>query len=429
MTTHRKGLGQPATPETPAKAPRLRRAPVNAEIPFPIEDIFFSRTNEKGHILFGNTVFQRISMYSWDELHRRPHSIIRHPDMPRAVFWLLWNTIEKGEPVGAYVRNMAKDGRYYWVFAIVTPIEGGYLSVRIKPTGSFLPLIAQEYAALAAVEKAQRLKPAESAIKLLARLAELGFRDYGSFMTAALSQEIRARNEQLGRLADTATAHFDGLASEAAALLDHASGVITDHAAHRYVPFNLRVHAAQLGEAGAAIGVIAMNYDILATSLKTMMADFIVAAKQLFAAVNKGLFLVSTAKIQKETSEQFQAETQANGTALSAEIALLEEQRRSYEAKAAEGLRTILSEAQRFEEACAELKRAAAVLETTRILGTVESARLQSADTGLDDLLGDLKRYQGAMAKGLEKMLAMSRSIERDASRLLHHGAGRTIAA
>ena len=178
MTKHEKGLGQPATPETPAKAARLRRdqtAPVNAEIPFPIDDIFFSRTNEKGHILFGNTVFQRISMYSWDELHRKPHSIIRHPDMPRAVFWLLWDTIEKGEPVGAYVKNMAKDGRYYWVFAIVTPIEGGYLSVRIKPTGPFLPLIAQEYAALAAVEKAHRLKPAESAIKLLARLAELGF--------------------------------------------------------------------------------------------------------------------------------------------------------------------------------------------------------------------------------------------------------------
>ena len=272
---------------------------------------FSSRNERKGHILFGNTVFQRISMYSWDELYRKPQSIIRHPDMPRAVFWLLWDTIEKGEPVGAYVKNMAKDGRYYWVFAIVTPIEGGYLSVRIKPSGPFLPLIAQEYAALAAVEKAHRLKPAESAIKLLARLAELGFRDYGSFMTAALSQEIRARNEQLGRLADTATAHFDGLASEAAALLDHASGVIADHAAHRYVPFNLRVHAAQLGEAGAAIGVIATNYDILAASLKTMMADFIEAAKQLFAAVNKGLFLVSTATIQKEASEQFQAETQA----------------------------------------------------------------------------------------------------------------------
>ena len=290
------------TSEKASKVSRVRRdqaTPVNAEVHFPIEDIFFSRTNEKGHILFGNTVFQRISMFPWDELYRKPHSIIRHPDMPRAVFWLLWNTIEEGEPVGAYVKNMAKDGRYYWVFAIVTPIEGGYLSVRIKPTGPFLPLIAQEYAGLAAIENAQRLKPAESARKLLARLAELGFRDYGSFMAAALSQEIKARNDRLGRSTDKAAASFDGLAREASALLDHADGVVADHAAHRTVPFNLRVHAAQLGDAGAAIGVIAMNYDILATALKAMMADFIEAAKQLFAAVNKGLFLVGTAKNSK----------------------------------------------------------------------------------------------------------------------------------
>ncbi len=53
--------------------------------------------------------------------------------MPRAVFWLLWDTIEKGEPVGAYVKNKAKDGRYYWVFAIVTPIEGGYLPSASSP--------------------------------------------------------------------------------------------------------------------------------------------------------------------------------------------------------------------------------------------------------------------------------------------------------
>ncbi len=316
---------------------------------------------------------------------------------------------------------MAKDGRSYWVFAIVTPIEGGYLSVRIKPTGPFLPLIAQEYAALAEAEKADRLKPAESAQKLLARLNELGFRDYGAFMAAALSQEIRARDEQLGRPADTAAASFDTLVREAAALLEHASCVVEDHAAHRYVPLNLRVHAAQLGESGAAIGVIAMNYGILANSLNQTMADFIDAAKLVFAAVNKGLFLAGTAKIQKEASEQFQAETQAKGTALLNEIGLLENQRRSYEAKAVEGLRSILSEARRFEEACAELKRAASVLETTRILGTVESARLPNAGNGLDGLLDDLKRYQVSMSQGLQQMLAMCRCIERDAERLLHH--------
>ena len=423
METHELDQSATAIVHADAAANRVSRrepsTPANAEVPFAVEEIFFSRTNEKGHILFGNSVFQKISHYSWAELCRRPHNIIRHPDMPRAVFWLLWDTIEKGEPVGAYVKNMAKDGRYYWVFAIVTPIEGGYLSVRIKPTSPLLPLIEQEYAALLAAEKAHRMKPLESAKILLSRLSELGFPDYGAFMATALSHEIKARDEKLGRTLDKATVHFEGLAKEAGALLKYAEGAVADHTAHRYVPFNLRVHAAQLGEAGVTIGVIAMNYDALATALETMMSDFIASAQKLFGAVNKGLFLVGTAKIQKEASEQFKTESLAGGPAPSGEIALLEEQRCSYEARAADGLRAIVSDAQLFEQSCLELKKAVLALGTTRIMGKMESARLATTDTGLADLLGDLERYQTSMTEGIQKMLAMSRCIEHDAGRLL----------
>lgn len=101
---------------------RAQIAIVDVEVPFTFEELFFSRTNWRGVILAGNSVFQRVSLYSWDELIQKPHNVIRHPDMPKGVFWLLWDTIKKGEPVGAYVKNRAKDGRYYWVFAIVTPI-------------------------------------------------------------------------------------------------------------------------------------------------------------------------------------------------------------------------------------------------------------------------------------------------------------------
>ena len=423
METHELDQSATALVHADAGANRVSRrdkpTPANAEVPFAVEEIFFSRTNEKGHILFGNSVFQEISHYSWAELCGRPHNIIRHPDMPRAVFWLLWDTIEKGEPVGAYVKNMAKDGRYYWVFAIVTPIEGGYLSVRIKPTSSLLPLIEQEYAALLAAEKAHRIKPLESAKILLSRISELGFPDYGAFMATALSQEMRARDEKLGRALDKATVHFERLAKEAAALLKYAQGAVADHTAHRYVPFNLRVHAAQLGEAGVTIGVIAMNYNVLATALETMTADFIASARKLFSAVNNGLFLVGTAKIQKEASEQFKAELLAGGPAPSGEIALLEEQRCSYETRAADGLRAIVSDAKLFEQSCLELKKAVLALGTTRIMGKMESARLATTDSGLTDLLGDLERYQTSMTEGIQKMLAMSRCIEHDASRLL----------
>jgi PAS domain S-box-containing protein len=401
-------------------APRQDRpAPVNAETPFSIEEVFFSRTNEKGHILYGNRSFQRIAQYSWDELFRKPHSIVRHPDMPRAVFWLLWDALEKGEPIGAYVKNMARDGRYYWVFAIATPVEGGYLSVRIKPSTPLLRIVEREYAALLAVETSKRLKPAESAKLLLARLNELGFRDYASFMAAALTEEMRARDGELKRSVDKAGAHFEAVGKEAVELLKLAEGVVADYTAHRYVPLNLRVQAAQLREAGATIAVIAMNYDELAATLKTMTTDFMALAQRLFATVNKGLFLRFTAKIQKEASEQFKDEGVDGDPPPAPEVALLEAQCGSYDKLSASGLRSIVTEAQRFGVLCLEMKRAASALDTARIMGKVESARLGGADTGLAGLLSELERYQASMGEGLQKMLVICQRIERDAARLL----------
>src|SRR3546814_20818773 len=70
--------------------------------------------------LFPYTTLFR-SLYSERDLIDQPHSIVRHPDMPRCVFQLLWQTIAAGNEIFAYVKNIAKNGDYYWVFAHVTP--------------------------------------------------------------------------------------------------------------------------------------------------------------------------------------------------------------------------------------------------------------------------------------------------------------------
>ncbi len=136
------------------------------EVPFRIEELFFSRTDARGRILSGNDVFQRVSQYSWEEMTDRPHNIVRHPDMPRAVFFLLWERIRAGLPVGAYVKNRSKDGRHYWVYAVVTPVEDGYLSVRLKPTSALFAAASGLYAAIRAQENESDCKPADSAQRL-----------------------------------------------------------------------------------------------------------------------------------------------------------------------------------------------------------------------------------------------------------------------
>jgi PAS domain S-box-containing protein len=103
------------------------------------DDLIVSKTDLTGRITYANEVFCRIAGYSETELLGQPHSIIRHPDMPRAVFKYLWDTLLEGREVFAYVKNLARNGDFYWVFAHVTPSRNadrktvGYHSSRRVP--------------------------------------------------------------------------------------------------------------------------------------------------------------------------------------------------------------------------------------------------------------------------------------------------------
>ena len=123
------------------------------------DDFIVSKTDLKGRITYGNRVFIEFSGYPEHELIGAQHNIIRHPDMPRAVFKLLWDTIQAGRECNAYVKNMAKDGSYYWVFTNVTPNKDGrgqitgYFSVRRKPKASGVKTATELYRAMLEAEK------------------------------------------------------------------------------------------------------------------------------------------------------------------------------------------------------------------------------------------------------------------------------------
>lgn len=103
------------------------------------DDFIVSKTDLHGHITYGNRIFIEFSGFSEDELLGSQHNIIRHPDMPRALFQSLWDSIQDGREHFAYIKNLAKDGSYYWVFASIAPSYDhngqvvGYFSVRRKP--------------------------------------------------------------------------------------------------------------------------------------------------------------------------------------------------------------------------------------------------------------------------------------------------------
>ena len=109
------------------------------EVPFPAGRLIVSRTDPAGIITEVNDSFCEIAGYSREELLGQPHSILRHPDMPRVAFQGLWETVQRGEVWHGYVKNLCKDGRFYWVYATVIPNRRnnrivGYTSVRREPS-------------------------------------------------------------------------------------------------------------------------------------------------------------------------------------------------------------------------------------------------------------------------------------------------------
>lgn len=389
------------------------------EVPFEFDEIFFSRTTDSGIILSGNSVFQRVSGYSWDELINKPHKIIRHPDMPKAVFWLLWDTIKQGQPIGAYVKNRAKDGRHYWVYAIVTPIDEGYLSVRVKPSGSIFEIVEKEYKALRALELRDNLKSEKSAAMLLARLQELGFRDYGAFMSTALSEVIAERDDQLRQSEDFSIARFNRLRASAQKLLDHASSISRIYEGNEYVSLNMRIQAAQLGDLGAPLSVISNNYTTVSKQIQTAMKRFLEEGNRVALTIDEGLFLVGTSRIQSEVYEFFKEDSDKDDEVSALDMKQLERQRQSFSKKATEGLTTISSQIIRFQEAYLEMKQLILGLEVTRVMGKIESASIDASLTNLNNLIDDLGQFQQGILNELKQIDMATRSIKRDIEQLL----------
>jgi PAS domain S-box-containing protein len=142
------------------------------------EDFIVSKTDVKGRITYVNKIFMDLAEYREDELLGKPHNLIRHSDMPRAVFKLLWDRVQAKKEIFAYVVNKTKNGNHYWVYANVTPSldeKGniiGYYSVRRKPSPAALEIIKPLYRQMC---DAERTGGMEASTKLLNdALAEKG---------------------------------------------------------------------------------------------------------------------------------------------------------------------------------------------------------------------------------------------------------------
>lgn len=169
------------------------------EVFFGDSEIIVSKTDLKGKITYANKVFLDVAGYTERELMGQPHSVIRHPDMPRCVFKLLWDTLSTGNEVFAYVINRCKNGDHYWVYAHVTPSKSadgkviGYHSNRRVPERHILEeAIIPLYTSLKSIEESTPNRKdgmRESGAKVVSILAERGLA-YDEFVMT-LDQQLR----------------------------------------------------------------------------------------------------------------------------------------------------------------------------------------------------------------------------------------------
>ena len=382
------------------------------ELPLAIEELFVSRTDPRGVIQTGNTVFRRMSGYDWDRLLGAPHKLIRHDDMPSGVFELFWSELKAGRKVGAYVKNRAADGRYYWVFAVAMPAPGGFVSVRIKPTAEMLDQIRPLYADLRQREKEKELSPEASRDAFLLALNGMGHPTYASFMAAALEAEYAARARALGRTLPTRVRRGQALAEAIRKARDNAVTITSLFEEIRGVPTNIRILAAQLERGGGPIGVISTNHTTLSEEMMAGVNEFRAATERTGRAIEEGVFRACASALIDDVTDIYQRE---NGLPEAIDVAtetrLLGELARQCAAESDAAMASIATQAELFAKVAMGVKRHVAGLDVTRIMCKIENARLGDRATGLSEIIDTLEEVQARIALELAQIERASRTI------------------
>jgi len=183
---------------------KFRLAPLDIEVPVNSKKEILSETDTRGRTIYANAYFVELSGYPEEELMGQPHSIVRHPDMPKTVFKLLWDALKAGKEYKAIVKNRRKDGKYYWVYSEYKPLYNqqkeirGYRSHRRPVPKKTLEDVETLYKKLLDLELTKSQKDAEMFLEL--KLHNEGYHDYSAFVGDLYDKKLQGLFGLLGRL-------------------------------------------------------------------------------------------------------------------------------------------------------------------------------------------------------------------------------------
>lgn len=399
---------------------------LNQESKFDIAELFFSRTDKKGRILSGNEIFRRVSQFSWEELLQKPHNIIRHPDMPKAVFYLLWQYLQKNLPIGAYVKNRAKDGSYYWVYALAMPIDDFYLSIRLKPTSELLPAVEAIYARRKIEEQQKNLSPEESAKLLLQEIQNAGFLSYEAFMATTLLKEFQLRQLSLNQstqgenratyIMNNLTKLIEGSAS----VSEKAEKIFNAYFKNRYVATNLQI-LSEKGNNSSSMAVVASQFQALATEIQNQLKIVAKSVESMRATILSNQFLLSATCLQDEMIRLFSLEASNKNNNSGGDAKLLSNISNLYKKQVEGSIQEALTVLNKQVSILEELQSMVNGLEVVRINGKVESSRFDADEANYNEVLKELQLFISFIRESLSSIQSTNQSIGETLRNIEHH--------
>ena len=426
---------------------------LNKEIPFEFQELFFSTTDKRGVIKYGNDVFIRISGYGPETIIGAPHNIIRHPDMPRGVFKLFWDYLKEGKPVGAYVKNLSADGRYYWVFAFAFPVLDGYLSIRFKPSSSIFTRVQEIYAQVLEFEKEHTEEESEKL--LMEVLKEEGFSRYDDFMVAAAVEELNAREavlkdlpteakritssmQQISEVSQVTSEELDRsfakiktyqegnhLFTNSVRLLEEEFNKL------KFLSINMKVLAGNYGDQAATLGVVSEEFSKLAQKVEQQISNFSSFVVDLKEVVELCSLHLSALKIQMIMVDFFIKESVNKVSDSKDAFAGMLQNRDVFTNLFTTSVKQLDSELQhltnRLNQTTQEIKEIQKLiigLEVIKQTGAIESARKEEVKKSFDFYLSEMDSFMDLLRKTITK-LNQEREKMAQATQEIHHSTNR----
>jgi len=390
------------------------------EAKFDLHELFFSITERDSTIVSGNSTFVRISGYTRTEILGQFHNIIRHPDMPRIIFKTLWDYLKAGKPIATYVKNMTKNGEYYWVFAVVFPLNDRYVSIRIKPNTSIFEAVREVYFKLLMTENSKNMQ--ESNEFLTELLRGLGYRDYDHFMYDALLSELLKRKELLSTSkikedfscsTQEPKLKIQSIYCSCKTLLEqygkwfekiHTFNKVKEIFEEKaltlsslardivFLSFNASVASYRVDTNGETFGVLASDIRTNAKENDALISQIHTISNSLSNSLHKIIFFVSSISLQVEMVTYFVKELfQETDEALDNDIFILFQLIKLYNDQLMELPLLIDKAIQQNLNSLDELEQQIMYLGYVQIYGIIESARSNDDFSGFNEIFSQLK--------------------------------------